>query len=430
MTLRSLSPRRIPPLLFLLASLALLLSSAAVAHDPHPPAAPATPGGPVAVAIQLPAGWVESPPPAAAKAFAPLLAADGDGFLATWIEPLAADGHRVRFARFERGTWSAASTVREGRALLANWADVPGVVRAPDGALYAWWLEKSAADTYAYDVHLARSSDQGAAFTALGPLHEDRSAVEHGFVSAVAEGKGVRFYYLDGRATANSAPMQLRTVFVEGTRIGRSELVDESVCDCCATAAVGIAGITGGGSAVAYRDRTATEIRDVQVAVRSPAGAVVTRPVGHDQWKIAGCPVNGPALAANGGLLAVAWFAAPGDRPRMAVTRSADGGATWGAPTPLLASAGGKPMGQLTIAPLGEGFALSWLEAIAGGSELRLARLDGSGKLEPALAIARAGAGRAAGIPRLAAAKNRLALLWVDAGSPSGTSLRFATQAQ
>ncbi|MEO8197674.1 MAG: sialidase family protein, partial [Thermoanaerobaculia bacterium] len=183
--------------------------------------------------------------------------------------------------------------------------------------------------------------------------------------------------------------------------------VDESVCDCCATAAVAVAG----GSAVAYRDRTVGEIRDVQVALRPVAGAVVTRPVGHDRWKIAGCPVNGPALAANAGQLAVAWFAAPGDLPRMAVARSTDGGVTWSQPQPLAAA---KPLGQLAIAPLAGGFALSWLEAIAGGTELRLTRLDASGKLEPSLAIARTGAGRSGGIPRLASAGKRLALVWLD----------------
>lgn len=373
-------------------------------------------------AIPLPAGWVESALPAGPGAFAPMLVGDGEGFLATWIEPIAQSAHRVRFARWQAGKWTAAATIREAATLFANWADVPGVVRAADGALYAWWLERSGAGTYTYDVRLARSTDQGVTFTALGLLHEDRTPAEHGFVSAVREGQGVRFYYLDGRATPGDRPMQLRTVFVEGTRIAPSELVDASVCDCCSTAAVALAG----GSAVAYRDRTQEEIRDIQVALRPVGGTGVTRPVGNDQWKIAGCPVNGPALAANDGQLAVAWFAAPGDRPRMAVSRSTDGGANW---SPSQALPAAKPMGQLAVAPLAGGFALSWLEAIAGGSELRLARLDGSGRLEPSLAIARTGAGRAAGVPRLAAAGNRLALLWVDSGNPATAGLRCAMQA-
>lgn len=408
--------------------LALLSGAPVLPHGPHEPAT--VEKGTRGAAIPLPEGWVESRLPAGPKAMAPMLVADGDGFLATWIEPVASEGHRVRMARWDGRLWTPPATIRESAALFANWADVPGVVRARDGALYAWWLEKSGADTYAYDVRLASSTDQGATFAPLGVLHEDRAAVEHGFVSAVGEGNGVRFYYLDGRATAANSPMQLRTVLVEGQRVGPSELVDESVCDCCATAAIALPGESGDGSVVAYRDRTAGEIRDVQVTRRSRGGALATKPVGNDGWQIAGCPVNGPALAANDGRLAVAWFSAPGDRPRMAVARSAEGGTAWGESQPIAAAPGATPMGQLALAPIGDGFALSWIEAIAGGSELRLARLEGSGQLGPSVAIARTGAGRSAGIPRLAATANRLALLWVDAGKPGGTNLRFATQAQ
>ena len=419
--MRRAAARSATPLLLLFAAGQLL------ALEPHKPAAPAGSAVAAAAAIPLPAGWVESAPPAAAGALAPQLFADGDGFLATWVEPApgkAPGVQRVRVARFDGKFWTFPATVRESSTLFANWADVPGVARAADGALYAWWLERSSTGTYTYDVHLARSADQGVTFAPLGVLHEDRSPAEHGFVSAVREGQGIRFYYLDGRATPGDKPMQLRTVLVEGTRIAPSELVDDSVCDCCTTAA---ATLPVGASVVAYRDRTAAEMRDVQVAIRPVAGPISTHPVGSEPWRIAGCPVNGPALAANGGELAVAWFAAPGDRPRTAVALSADGGTSWGPARPIPAAAGGQPMGQLALAPTAGGFALAWLEAIPGGSEIRVARLDRRGELAPSVAIARTGAGRAAGIPRLASAGNRLALFWVGGGDPAA-GLRFAVQ--
>ncbi len=405
------------------AGLGLLLSAGLAAHEPHKPLPAVAPAGVLApTAVALPAGWVESPPPSAVQAFAPMLTADGDGVLATWLEPIPAGGHRVRLARWAAGAWSAATTVREGKKLFANWADVPGVVRAPDGALLAWWLESSGADTYAYDALLARSTDGGVTFRVLGALHEDRSAVEHGFVSAVVEGAGVRFFFLDGRATATGAPMQLRTVLVAGERIGPSELIDESVCDCCATAAVGWAG----GSAVAYRDRTAAEIRDVQVAIRPLVGGLATHAVGNDNWKIAGCPVNGPALAGDGRRMAVAWYTAPEDRARMAVALSPDGGTSWGVPRALPGGGAGKPMGQLALAPLPGGFAAAWLEHASDSTELRFALLDASGKAGPAVLVARLAVGRAAGIPRLARTPERLTLAWVDARAQR---LRFAALA-
>lgn len=105
----------------------------------------------------------------------------------------------------------------------------------------------------------------------------------------------------------------------------------------------------------------------------------------------------------------------------MAVALSADGGATWSAPQPIPA---GRPMGQLALAPLAGRFAISWLEGVESGAELRLALTDRSGKVGPSLPIAGTAAARSAGIPRLANAGNRLALLWVDAG---GAGLRFAS---
>lgn len=407
------------------AVLALAFGAPGRAHDPQREAT-APPHGSPSPAIALPAGWVESPPPAAPKALAPALVADGDGFLATWIEPStsnapdAGGGSRVRLARWHDGAWGAAATVRASPTLFANWADVPGVVRGADRALYVWWLERSVAAGEAYDAELARSSDEGATFHALGRLHEDRSAVEHGFVSAVAEGPNVRFYFLDGRATATGGPTELRSVLVAGERIGASAVVDDRVCDCCATAAVALAG----GSAVAYRDRTAAEIRDIRIATRAASGAVATRAVADDAWKIAGCPVNGPALAAAGPKMAVAWYSAPGDRGRMAIAESTDSGSTWGAPQPLAAA---KPIGHLALAPFAGGFAIAWLESATGDrgdrTDLRLAYSGADGKVGPAQAMASMVARRAAGFPRLASTATRLALLWVDPAA----GLRFAS---
>ncbi len=312
--------------------------------------------------------------------------------------------------------------MREGKTLFANWADVPGVVRAPDRALYVWWLERSAPSGEAYDAQLARSTDEGGTFKPLGALHEDHSAVEHGFVSAVAEGEGVRFYFLDGRGTATGGSTELRSTVVTGDKIAASELVDDRVCDCCSTAAVALAG----GSAVAYRDRTAAEIRDIRFAIRPAGEAFRTQPIGEDHWKIAGCPVNGPVLAADRSRLAVAWYSAPEDQARMAIALSNDGGATWSAPQPIAAA---RAQGHLALAPLADGFALAWIEngsgggSGKGGTELRLAFIGKSGPVGPAVSVARTGAGRAGGIPRLARTADRLALAWVDA---EARRLRFA----
>lgn len=50
----------------------------------------------------------------------------------------------------------------------------------------------------------------------------------------------------------------------------------------------------------------------------------------EDAWQIHGCPVNGPAIAADGRRVAVAWFTAAEARAHVKAALSTDGGATFG----------------------------------------------------------------------------------------------------
>jgi hypothetical protein len=248
--------------------------------EPREPAAPGV--------VELEA--LPSPASPGARAFAPELTMVAGGPALTWIErgiESGADGEptRIRFARLggPDGAPDAAGEPvtlvnREGEEgepveLFANWADRPGVVQggagageSPDGPLFAWWLARNGESTYAYEVRVARSDDLGATWRPLGRLHDDPRPAEHGFVSMVPEGDGVRAFWLDGRATTEGHPMTLRTVRI-GAEIEReteAEL-DASVCDCCNTAAV----VADGEPVVFYRDRTTLFI-DFRNADSSP----------------------------------------------------------------------------------------------------------------------------------------------------------------
>ena len=57
-----------------------------------------------------------------------------------------------------------------------------------------------------------------------------------------------------------------------------------------------------------------------------------SRAVADDGWVIEGCPVNGPAIAADGADVAVAWFTGADDRARVQVAWSGDAGAEFASP--------------------------------------------------------------------------------------------------
>ena len=363
----------------------------------------------------------ELSPPALPGAMAPSWAEAPSGLVLSWLEPLGS-GHRLQVARLEGGRFGAASTVASGDGFFANWADFPAVAAAGDGSLYAHWLARTGSETYAYAIEVARSSDGGRSWRHLGRLHEDRTATEHGFVSWVPEGGAVRAFWLDGRTTAEGGSMSLRTARV-GERIEASEELDARVCDCCQTDAAAV----GRGSLVAFRDRSPEELRDIAVVRQTASGWTAPRPVAEDGWRLPGCPVNGPAIAARGSAVAVAWFTGarpPG--PRVQLALSTDAGARFG--EPILVD-GERPLGRVDVAFEPGGSAIvAWLALAGEQAELRLARAAPAGRVGPALAVARTSASRASGFPRLALQGDRLFLAWVEVGGDHPASrLRAAS---
>jgi hypothetical protein len=356
---------------------------------------------------------------------APNLALAGEEVLLTWLEPFTANGgkaHRLRFSRLTGDRWSAPVTIASGARFFANWADFPGLIQAPAGSLVAHWLERSGND-HAYGVKLARSTDGGATWAPAGSLHPEDGSSEHGFVSWIPEGQGVRGVWLDGRdmkgMSEEDGEMALRTAVVRGGKVAGEERIDGRVCSCCQTDAA----LAAAGPVIAYRDRSGDEVRDISVIRRTAAGWSRPVRVHADNWKIPGCPVNGPAIAAAGRRVAVAWFTAAPPNPRVFVAFSQDGGATFG---PAVLADGEKPFGRVDLTLDGNGDALvSWLAAAGRGAALRLRRITPVGKTGKPLTLAATSSARSSGFPRLVRDRGRLVLAWVDDGEPS--KIRVAT---
>ena len=381
------------------------LTACADAPDAPPPAD--APTEPVALG--------EVTTPADSGAVAPRLSVGPDGTVVlSWTEP-DGEGHAVRYATWTGAGWSEAETADTGVEWFVNWADTPGVTPLADGFLaHALVMHPDGESPYAYDVAV-RQAGADRVWGAADLLHTDGVAAEHGFVSVVPRaGGGADVVWLDGRNTGghhDGGPMTLRAVTIgpDGARRDEAEL-DARVCDCCPTAAVA----TDAGLVVAYRDRSEAEVRDVAV-VRRVDGRWTAPTVPHaDGWQIDGCPVNGPALAARGDRVALAWFtAAPEPTVRLAV--SDDGGATWGEPVQI---DGGRPLGRVGMAMTDSGDVLvGWLEtADEATAAIRLRRVT-SGAARDASTVAKVNAGRASGVPHVVALGDRALVAWTGGGT-------------
>jgi hypothetical protein len=358
--------------------------------------------------------------PAGTPSSEPRIAVGGDGTLVlSWVEPIGDEfDHRLMFARWTGDGWGPATEVTRGGGWFVNASDVPAV--QPIGAqLWAAHWRVTAANDFAYDIMVSVSEDAGATWAEPRLLNDDGTATEHGFVSMFAWNGDAGAIWLDGRDTAaeqrvdaSGAPLGTALRYARLTadaRVAEQGVLDPLVCDCCTT---GIA-TTEDGLALVYRDRTPEEVRDIVVR-RERAGAWSEAvQAGPDQWKIEGCPVNGPAIAARGANVAVAWFTAPNDRSRVRFAASIDGAATF---LPAVDVDTDSPSGQVGVALVNDrtAFVSWWRPGPDGGSQLAVRSVDFDGMLGPVASIAASTSSRPDDVPQIAQTGEKLLFAWTD----------------
>ncbi|MEZ9872948.1 hypothetical protein [Vibrio sp. 10N.261.51.C6] len=266
------------------------------------------------------------------------LYSNGQQTVLSWVE-VEGSVATLKYSLLEGNEWNVPTTVLSGSNWFNNWADYPSVLVDGD-KVRAHWLEKTNSGKYDYRVRVTYSEDSGESWAQPFTPHRDGVDAEHGFVSMQQSGLETFITWLDGRNTksptehgddqrnhhGHSGAMTLRAAMFKGGKINQEWLVDERVCDCCTTAAA----TTEEGIIVAYRDRSDDEIRDIRVQRLVGGKWLHSESVPKDSWSIAGCPVNGPSLAASGKNVALVWFTAPNEQPQVKLAVSLDNGKTFG----------------------------------------------------------------------------------------------------
>ena len=294
--------------------------------------------------LPLPTMQAESSP-AGPGARYPSLARSEDGKIAMiWSDRSADSVSQVRLAiRGVNGQWSAPVTIVRDSALVVNFADVPRVAWLSRNDLTVAWLQKSGAGRYDYGIRVARSHDGGRSWVRSVAPHDTTESGEHGFMSLVPlPNARVAVTYLNGHAhgeggSAGGTQVAISEYDTKGT-LSKLVTLDRRACDCCQTAGAS----SSRGLIVVYRDRTPDEIRDISVTRLENGKWTEPVPVSNDRWKINACPVNGPAIAANGPRVVVAWFSAARDSGKVQLAFSHNGGAEF---LPPIRIDGGAPVG-------------------------------------------------------------------------------------
>jgi hypothetical protein len=357
-------------------------------------------------ANELPFEIVQAP--AAEGSMAPNLCSLGDHFALSWIERGSDQAASVRVAGWNGNAFGEARTVATSKQMFANWADIPSVIEAPSGDLYAHWLDRISSKTFAYGIRIVRSTDPGKTWKPMGWLHNDQSPTEHGFVSFAPEGKHVRAFWLDGRAMVKKGgKMMLRTAILDGNKIKDERVLDDDVCTCCPTSAAPLAT----GAMVIYRDRSPKEIRDI--AFTRTINAKWTKPavIHADNWFFPACPVNGASIATHGNLIAISRYTIANQKAQVILRLSKTGQIKTGCDIVLDAN---NPTGRCATVCTKDAVFTIWIGNVGKQTALQLAQVSHAGKLIRKTTLAPIDGGRSSGMPRVIISGGYLWVTWTD----------------
>lgn len=359
---------------------------------------------------------LETPAPDGSGMYSLYAAPEGAAFL-SWVEP-AGDGHALRFSELQRpgsseevteDGWGESKLIAEGAGWFVNWADHPSVALVGENRLAAHYLVKNpeADGDYGYGLKIVFSMDRGATWRDVFSAGLSNVESYSGFVSFTPEPGGFSAAYLTpppGSRDPGDMTLRLARFHEQGYLLGNQRL-DPDVCSCCPTAMATI----DGEPAVVYRDRVRNapenDVRDIAITRKVRGLWEPGRPVHADGWGINACPVNGPAIAASGDAVAVAWFTMASGEPEVRFAFSQNGGESFGMPIRL---DGGSGRGYAAVTMVDDGSAVAaWLESPnAGRGQIRVRRVWPDGLLGPSVTVAEAPSGREAGVLQLVRVAN------------------------
>ncbi len=346
------------------------------------------------------------PNPAGAGSLEPNLSAAPDGALVmSWIEQSKDGSSALRYA-VRRGTaWSQPHTIAANRHFFRHPAEVPAVYATAGGHWLAHWVELPDPSNDAEYVYVSSSAD-GVKWSPPVQAHRDRSPVQHGLVSMLPDANGgASLFFLESLKGEDGPTFLMRSVVDGSGKLVNEERLDADVCSCCPTAVAK----TAKGLVVAYRDHTPKDIRDIAVLRLENGKWSTSKTINADNWQIDACPINAAAVAAQGEHVAVSWYTAAQNSPRVKVVFSSDSGATFSKPVTVST---GQTYGYTSIAIDGDGNAtVSWLERGPQGARVLVRGVTRAGVAGPVLEIAK-GDRSDLGYPKLVHAGSETFIAW------------------
>lgn len=326
----------------------------------------------------------------------------------SWIESSQGDAFTLKYAVRRGTTWSQPITIAANRHFFRHPAEMPEVLALPGGRWFAHWVESPGGDSDAEYVFVSSSPD-GAHWTKPLQAHHDKSPVQHGLASMIADPDGTGSIFWLEALHGEDNPVALKRTIVDASgREVSEEVIQSDVCGCCPTAVTR----SSKGLVLALRAHSPQNIRDIAVTRLENGKWTAPKIVNADNWQLEACPTNAAAVAAKGSHVAVAWFTGAQNHPREQIAFSNDDGATFGKSVTLST---GHAFGYTSMALKDDGGAIvSWLEQSPDGAKVLARQISAAGVLGPIVEIAKGGR-MALGYPKVFHEGNETIIAWGNA---------------
>jgi hypothetical protein len=209
---------------------------------------------------------------------------------AVWnaTDPRHSMANRLRFSAYDGGTGKWAKTLTVNDDIAPSTHTFQGAAVGPDGTIYVAWLDRR---------ELPVSNADGYPGGGLKTGHKN----------------------IDG-----TVALYLACSRDQGRTFEKNVRVAGNICPCCRAAI----GFSKGNVLVVWRSVEEGDIRDISVSISSDRGGLWSEPknIARDNWKINGCPHDGPTIASAGARTYVAWRTGGDGGPGIFLTSTDDGG--------------------------------------------------------------------------------------------------------
>lgn len=351
------------------------------------------------------------------KGILPSLYSTGNSLYLSWVDTLPDSSASLALSELNGSVWAPSQELARGKNWFINWADFPTISVNKD-FVFSHYLQNVNSAHMAYDIKFGIQKF-GTTRGAFNHLNQDGTASEHGFVSVIPFTDTTFFVsWLDGRNMGeghghvhdrNLGAMNVRAAEIAFDGTVRNEVVlDHMACTCCQTTAT----LTSHGPVVLYRDCTLDNIRDIVITRKIGDRWTEPRPIHLDNWKIEGCPVNGPRADAMNDDLAVAWFTEANGTAKVLTVFSKNGGETF--ESPILVS-DNKPLGRVDIVMINNKEAIvSWMETEGEQTYLYAQKINNAGEKGTPICVTAISANRKSGFPQMETLQGKVYFAWTD----------------